>query len=311
MDRFEAMTVFQTVADTGSLSAAGRKLGMPLPTVSRKITELEQHLNAKLITRTTRKLVLTDTGTVFLAASRRLLESMQEAERAAGGEYSEPRGDLVITAPIAFGRLHVLPVLCDFLAAYPEVDARLTLGDRNLNLVDDHVDLALRIGKLPDSGMVANALGEVHRVVCASPGYLAQSGTPQHPDDLAQHACIGFDVFDAGYGWRFVMNGKETMVPIRPRLVVNTAEAAVDAAAAGAGLASVLSYQAQPASRQGAVNLVLRAFETAPLPVNFLYLGQGRLPLKVRAWLDFAGPRIRERLALSAPATTTGQVNDR
>ena len=168
MDRLHAMSVFLTVVDTGSLSAAGRKLGMPLPTVSRKITELEQHLNAKLITRTTRKLVLTDTGASYLAASRRILDSVDEAERAASGEYSAPRGDLVMTAPLAFGRLHVVPVLCEFLQTYPEVNVRLSLGDRNINLVDEHVDLALRVGVLPSSGMVAKSLGEVRRVVCAS-----------------------------------------------------------------------------------------------------------------------------------------------
>ncbi len=296
MDRFEAMTVFQTVADTGSLSAAGRKLGMPLPTVSRKISELEQHLKAKLITRTTRKLVLTDTGIEFLAASRRLIESMQEAERTARGEYNEPRGDLVIAAPIAFGRLHVLPVLCEFLQAYPKVNVRLSLGDFMVNLVEDHVDLALRIGTLSNSSMVAKALGEVRRVVCASTHYLAQRGTPQHPNDLVHHQCIGFNVFDAGYSWRFAMDGKEQMVPIRPRLIVSSAEAAVDAASAGTGVASVLSYQAETALRNNSVSLLLRTFESPPLPVNFLYLGQERLPLKVRAWLDFASPRLRERL---------------
>ena len=297
MDRLHAMSVFLTVVDTGSLSAAGRKLGMPLPTVSRKITELEQHLNAKLITRTTRKLVLTDTGASYLAASRRILDSVDEAERAASGEYSAPRGDLVMTAPLAFGRLHVVPVLCEFLQTYPEVNVRLSLGDRNINLVDEHVDLALRVGVLPSSGMVAKSLGEVRRVVCASPHYLTRRAAPQHPDALAEHPCIGFDVLDAGYGWRFVVDGKDHMVPIRPRLVVNSAEAAVDAVSTGFGLASVLSYQAEAALRRGDLSLILRDYEAPPLPVNFLYLGQGRLPLKVRAWLDFAGPRLRERIA--------------
>jgi DNA-binding transcriptional LysR family regulator len=302
MDRFDTMTVFQTVVDTGSFSAAGRKLGMPLPTVSRKISELEQHLKAQLLTRSTRKLVLTDTGATFLAASRRLLDDLHEAERAASGEYTEPRGDLVMTAPVAFGRMHVLPVLCEFLSAYPKVNVRMSLGDRVVNLLEDHIDLALRIGALPNSGMVAKQLGEVRRVVCASPNYLNMRGTPQQPDQLAQHKCVGFDVFDAGYGWRFVLDGKETMVPIKPRLVVNSAEAAVDAVVAEAGVASVLSYQAEAALRQGKVSLVLRGFETPPMPVNFLYLGQGRLPLKVRAWLDFATPRLRERLALAGVA---------
>ena len=172
MDRFDAITVFQTVVDMGSLSAASRKLGMPVPTVSRKISELERHLKAQLLVRSTRKLALTDTGAVFLAASRRLLDDLHEAERAASGEYTEPRGDLILTAPVAFGRLHVLPVLCEFMKAYPEVNVRLILGDRMLNLVEDHVDLALRIGKLASSGMVAKSVGEVSRIVCAGASVL-------------------------------------------------------------------------------------------------------------------------------------------
>jgi DNA-binding transcriptional LysR family regulator len=296
MDRFDAMLVLRAVADTGSLSAAGRKLGMPLPTVSRKISELELHLKVRLLTRSTRKVALTDTGIAFLAASRRILDDLQEAERVASGEYTEPRGDLVMTAPVAFGRMHVLPVLCEFMKAYPEVNVRLLLGDQLVNMLDDHVDLALRIGKLPSSGMVAKALGDVRRVVCASPGYLAERGAPKGPDELAQHQCIGFDVFDAGYGWRFIDKGKESLVPIYPRLVVSNAEAAVDAAVADMGLVSVLAYQTESALRAGSVGLVLRSMETPSLPVNFLYLRQGRLPLKVRAWLDFAAPRLRERL---------------
>jgi len=269
---------------------------MPVPTVSRKISELERHLKAQLLVRSTRKLALTDTGAVFLAASRRLLDDLHEAERAASGEYTEPRGDLILTAPVAFGRLHVLPVLCEFMKAYPEVNVRLILGDRMLNLVEDHVDLALRIGKLASSGMVAKSVGEVSRIVCAGASYLAQRAAPQHPEELVEHQCIGFDVYDAGYGWRFVMDGKETTIPIKPRLVVNSAEAAIDAAIAGTGLTSVLSYQAEAALRVGSVKLILRDFESPPLPVNFLYLGQGRLPLKVRAWLDFSTPRLRERI---------------
>lgn len=174
---------------------------------------------------------------------------------------------------------------------------RLIFGDQLVNLLDEHVDLALRIGKLPSSGMVAKPLGDMRRVVCASPGYLAERGTPEHPDELVRHQCIGFDVFDAGYSWRFTDQGQEFVVPIHPRLVVSNAEAAVDAAVAGTGLVSVLAYQAENALRVGSIELVLRSMETPSLPVNFLYMGQGSVPLKVRAWLDFAAPRLRERLA--------------
>jgi len=185
MNRLESMTVLLAVLDAGSLSAAGRKLGMPLPTVSRKLSELETHLKARLLTRSTRRLTLTDTGRTYAAACRRILDEIHEAERAAAGEYSEPRGELVVTAPVVFGRLHVLPVLSEFLKVYPEVNVRLPLGDRVFNLVEDHVDLALRVGPLPDSGLTTTRLGTIRRVVCASPAYLAECGTPRIPQDSA------------------------------------------------------------------------------------------------------------------------------
>src|SRR5271170_2819997 len=171
MDRLESMAVLLAVMDTGSLSAAGRKLGIPLPTVSRKLSELETHLKARLLTRSTRRLTLTDTGRSYIAACRKILDDIHEAERAASGEYSEPRGELVVTAPVVFGRLHVLPILNEFLKVYPEVNVRLALGDRNFNLLEDQVDLAVRIGSLLVSELTTTSLGTVRRVVCASPSY--------------------------------------------------------------------------------------------------------------------------------------------
>ncbi len=307
MDRLESMAVLLAVMDAGSLSAAGRKLGMPLPTVSRKLSELEAHVKARILTRSTRRLTLTDTGRSYIAACRKILDDIDEAERAAAGEYSEPRGELVVTAPVLFGRLHVLPILNEFLQAYPEVNARLALGDRNVNLLEDQVDLALRIGTLPDSGLIAASLGTIRRVVCASPGYLAERGTPGDPRDLGAHQCVSFELFAAANEWRFQVAGNEVVVPIHPRLTVSTAEAAIDAAVAGVGITCVLSYQVESALRAGQLTLLLRRFEPAPIPVSFLYPGQGRLPLKLRALLDFAAPRLRAQLqraeaALSQPA---------
>jgi DNA-binding transcriptional LysR family regulator len=302
MDRLESMTVLLAVIDAGSLSAAGRKLRMPLPTVSRKISELEAHLKARLLIRSTRGFALTDAGRSYIAACRRILDDIHEAERAAAGEYSEPRGELVLTAPVVFGRMHVLPILTEFLKVYPEVTVRLMLGDRLVNLADDHVDLALRIGTLPDSGLVSTGLGTIRRVVCASPTYLAARGTPQDPGDLGAHECVSFEHLTAGDTWRFQHAGVETTVPVRPRLIVNTAEAAIDAAIAGVGLTCVLSYQVESELRAGTLDLVLPSFEPAPIPVSFLYLGQGRVPLKLRALLDFAGPRLRVRLQESETA---------
>jgi DNA-binding transcriptional LysR family regulator len=296
MDRLESMNVFLAVVDAGSLSAAGRKLGMPLPTVSRKVSELETHLKARLLIRSTRGFTLTDAGRSYLAACRRIMEDIDEAERAAAGEYSEPRGELVLTTPVVFGRLHMLPVLTEFLKVYPEVSVRLVQGDRIANLAEDHVDLALRVGTLPDSGLISAGLGSIRRIVCASPAYLAAHGTPQDPQQLNAHRCISFEHLMAGDTWRFQSAGKELLAPLRPRLIVNTAEAAIDAAIAGAGLTCVLSYQVEGALRAGLLALVLRRFEPAPIPVSFLYLGQGRVPLKLRALLDFAAPRLRLRL---------------
>ena len=186
MDRLEAMSLLVAVAEAGSLSAAGRKLGVPLPTVSRKISDLEAHLNTRLLTRSTRKLALTDSGVAYVAAAKRILDEVSEAERAASGEHAAPRGDLVITAPVVFGRLHVLPVIAEFLGRWPEINVRLVLADRNLHLIDDHIDMAVRIGALADSALVATRVGAVRRVVCGSPAYFAAHGVPKSPEDLVR-----------------------------------------------------------------------------------------------------------------------------
>jgi DNA-binding transcriptional LysR family regulator len=189
-----------------------------------------------------------------------------------------------------------VPIVCEFLLAYPEVNVRLALGDRIVNLLEDHVDLALRIGALPDSGLIATSLGAVRRVACASPTYLAERGVPLHPRDLSGHQCISFELFSAADAWRFRVDADELIVPIHSRLVVTTAEAAIDAAISGVGVTCVLSYQVESAVRAQQLEVILRPFEPAPLPVSFVYSGQGRLPLKVRALLDFAAPRLRARL---------------
>jgi DNA-binding transcriptional LysR family regulator len=297
MDRLQAMNVFLSAVEGGSLSAAGRKLGMPLATVSRNLSELEAHLKARLLNRSTRGLALTDAGRDYLAACKRILEDVSDAERAAAGEFSEPRGELVITAPIVFGRLHVLPVIVEFLSAYPEVDVRLAQGDRIVHLLDEHVDLAVRIGELPDSRLTATRLGATRRVVCASPEYLAAHGIPDEPVRLGGHRCISFEAMGATEAWRFVVQGVEVNVPVRSRLLVNTAEAAIDAAIAGVGVTRVFCYQIGAAEGEGRLQRVLREFEPAPIPISLVHSGQGRLPLKLRAFFDFATPRLRERLA--------------
>jgi DNA-binding transcriptional LysR family regulator len=297
MDRLESMSTLLAAVEAGSLSAASRKLGMPLATVSRKVSELEAHLRTRLVTRTSRRLTLTDAGRSYVAACKRILEDLDEAERAASGEYSAPRGDLTITAPIVFGRLHVLPVVMEFLNAYPEIDIRLRLADRLVNLVEDQVDLAVRIGDLPDSSLVAMRLGSISRVVCGNPDYLAKRGTPRTLGELGTHDCITFEGLTSADGWTFATGKSRVSVALRSRLVVNTAEAAIDAAVAGIGLTRVLSYQAAAAIDAGTLAVVLREFEPAPWPVSLVHAGQPLLPQKLRAFVDFAAPRLKARLS--------------
>jgi DNA-binding transcriptional LysR family regulator len=297
MDRLDAMSVLVAAVEAGSLSAAARGRGMPLATVSRKVSELEAHLKTRLVNRSSRQLTLTDAGRSYVAACKRILEDVSDAERVASGEYRAPKGDLVITAPIVFGRLHVLPVAMEFLNAYPDVDIRLMLADRMINLLEDHVDLALRIGELPDSSLVASRVGSIRRVVCASPAYFAARGTPQNPGDLAHHDCVTFEGLSSPAAWSFRIGRSDVPIPIHSRLVVNTAEAAIDAAIARGGITRALSYQIANAIELGALVVVLEKFESAPAPVNLVHAGQPRLPLKLRAFLDFAAPRLKARLS--------------
>ncbi|MFB9981495.1 LysR family transcriptional regulator [Mesorhizobium kowhaii] len=297
MDRLEAMSLFVAAVEAGSLSAAARRFGIPLATVSRKVSDLERHLNTRLLNRSTRRLTPTDAGQTYLAACRRILDDVGEAERTAAGEYSAPTGELAITAPVVFGRLHVLPVVTGFLAAYPDVNIRLTLADRITQLVEDHFDLAIRIGQLPDSSLVAIAVGSIRRVACASPAYLAEHGTPMTPQDLETHSCITFERLASAATWSFTQGRMEVPVQVRSRLQVNTAEAAIDAAIAGVGLTKVLSYQIEAALRSGTLRILLEEFEPEPWPVSLVHAGHGLLPVKLRAFLDFAAPRLKERLA--------------
>ncbi len=300
MDRFESMSILVTVSEAGSLSAAARRLGTPLATVSRKVSDLETHLKTRLLNRSSRRVTLTDAGQSYVAACKRILEEVGEAERAAAGEYSAPKGDLTITAPIVFGRLHVLPVAIEFLRAYPDIDIRIALADRMVNILEDHVDLAVRIGELPDSSLRARRLGSIRRVVCGSPAYFAARGAPKSPAELGTHDCITFEGMMSADAWTFTVGKSDASVAIHSRLIVNTAEAAIDAAIAGVGVTRVLSYQAAAAVRADALAIVLQDFELVPSPVNLVYPGQRLLPLKLRAFLDFAAPRLQARLSQGA-----------
>lgn len=295
-DRFESMSILVAVVDAGSFSAAARQLEIPLATVSRKVGELESHLKTRLLHRSTRQLALTEAGHSYVAACRRILEEVGEAERAASGEYAAPKGELVITAPLVFGRLHLLPVVAEFLKTYPDIDVRMVLTDRVMHLLEEQVDVAVRIAELPDSSYIATRIGTTRRVVCASPAYFAEHGTPTSPLEITAHACITMEQIASRQVWTFMSGKAEMEVPVRSRLAVSTAEAAIDAAVAGVGLTRVLSYQMADAMRAGALKTVLEAFEPAPWPISLVHTGQGILPLKLRAFLDFAGPRLKARL---------------
>ncbi|NPD69902.1 LysR family transcriptional regulator [Lichenicola cladoniae] len=299
MDRFEAMSMLVTVTETGSLSAAGRALKVPLATLSRKISDLETLLGTRLLIRTTRKLTLTDAGTIYVAAVRRILEQIDDAEKVAAGEFTAPKGELVITAPIFFGRLHVLPVVADFLALFSEINVRLVLADRNVSLLDDHVDMAVRIGKLPDSSMVATQVGLMRTVVCASPGLMDRRGVPRIPDDLLKLPCVTVDTPLPSPGWRFKAPGSGAVIeiPVVPRLSVTTAEAAARAAIRSVGATRLLHYQVADAVDAGALRIILDEFEPDPAPVNLVHASRNYMPLKMRRFLDFAAPRLRKAVA--------------
>jgi DNA-binding transcriptional LysR family regulator len=310
MDRFEAMSLLISSVEAGSFSAASRKLGVPLPTLSRKISELEALLHTKLLTRSTRKLSLTASGTAYVAASKRILEQVGEAEAAASGEFAAPRGELVISGPMTFGRIHLLPIVNDFLLAFPEINVRMALSDRNMNLVDDHIDAAVRIGQLPDSGLITTSLGSVRRVVCGSPTYFKENGIPKIPEDLVDLTCVTFANLPSGSSWSFSAGGKNLTQFQRPRcrLNINTADAAIEAAIAGLGVTHVLSYQISKAVEQGLLRVVLTDFEPEPMPVHLIHSGQGLVPRKLRSFLEYAAPRLRKILTDDQKKLERGEI---
>ena len=304
MDRLEAMRILLAAVDTGSLSAASRQLRIPLATVSRRVSELEEHLRVRLVLRGTRKLTLTHAGYDYVASCRRILEELLEVERTATGEYRAPQGELVISAPQIVGRNHVVPVLVEFLQAYQEIRARIQLSDRVTNLLEEHIDVAVRLGELPDSDIIATRIALISRVLCASPAYLASRGVPKEPNDLVSHECIVYEGYTAADKWEFRFERTTQMVQVASRLTVNSAEAAVIAAIAGAGVARVLSDQIADALKSGTLVRLLQPFEPAPMPASLVYPRQRHVPLKLRAFLDFATPRLRQRLGYENHTST-------
>ncbi len=289
------MSMLLAVVDHGSFSAAARAERVPVATLTRKVSELEALVGARLLTRTTRKLTLTDAGIGYVTNARRIVEEVEEAEREAAGEFTVPKGELVVSASMTFGRLHVLPVVADFLANFPEINIRLLLSDRNVDLVDDRVDLAVRIGELPNSEMIATRVGSMRTVVCASPRLLEVHGMPERPQDLSRFPCVAFNGPSPSPGWRF--GPSSSNLPVKPRLSVSTVEAATQAAIMGVGVTRLLYYQVVDSVREGKLKVLLDGFEPSPVPVHLLHSLHGQMPLKMRRFLDFAAPRLRHAMA--------------
>jgi DNA-binding transcriptional LysR family regulator len=286
MDRIDAMQAFVAVADLRGFAPAARKLGLSPSGVTRLIAALEDHLGARLLQRTTRSVTLTDAGSRYLERARRILSDVEEAEAAAEGERTRPSGRLVVSAPVGFGRLHVSPVMSAYLKRYPDVVSELRLSDRLINLVEDGVDLAVRIAHLPDSTLVARQVGEMRRIVVASPAYLGEQGEPKRPQAIASHQTIQFGATTTSPEWHFVENGSEVHIPCTPRFSTNSADAAIQYAEQGGGLTRVLAYQAAEAIKAGRLRIVLTKFEVPPLPIHLVYPTSRLLSAKVRTFID-------------------------
>jgi DNA-binding transcriptional LysR family regulator len=293
MDRFGSLSAFVAVAEQRSFTAAARALGMSPPAVTRAVAGLERHLGVTLFHRSTRAVSLTDEGSRFLDRARRILSDLREAEQIAMGAQSIPRGQLYVTAPVMFGRLHVLPVVEGMLADHGGLTARLMLMDRNVRIVEEGIDVAVRIGGLVDSSLHAVAIGSVRPTIVASPDYLARRGVPTEPGDLHGHDCIVGSGVRTGSAWRFGPGGA-TVVEVAPRLTVNTVDATLAAAEAGLGLANVLSYQSVEAIAAGRLVSVLGQHAPPPLPVSLLYEAARAAMPSVRLFIDAMRSRGRQ-----------------
>ena len=241
-------------------------------------------------------MTLTDAGRSYIEACKRIIEQVDEAEREVSGEYRVPKGDLAATAPWGIGHMHLLPIAVEFLSLHPEITLRLVLTDRVVDMVKENIDVAMRIGVLPDSSMIAARIGAIRVVVCASPAYLAAHGSPKVLEDLSGHECITVDELATPTSWKFLVNHRQVVMPIRSRLCVSTSEAAIQAAIAGAGLARVMSYKMEAAKRAGALEIVLDPFEQEPLPAHIVYAPRTQMPLKLRTFLNWVTPRLKARL---------------
>jgi DNA-binding transcriptional LysR family regulator len=296
MDRLREIEVFVAVADAGSLSRAAGRLRLSPPAVTRAIAALEDRLGAQVFARTTRSLAITEVGQRFLETARRILADLDMAEKAALGEAATPRGHLTITASVTFGRLVLGPQICSFLSHCPEVTVSVLMLDRVVSLVEEGIDVAVRIGELPDSRLIARRIGAVRRMLVASPDYLARRGAPAAPSDLRRHAVIAFTGLMPNREWRFGSGQGRQSVTLDPVIEINDAQAAIDAAELGHGITVALSYMVHDRIGAGRLVEVLDSFAPPPQPVHLVYPRTRLIAPKVRAFVDFAGPRLKQTL---------------
>jgi len=296
MDKLHELEVFVAVADAGSFTKAGTRLRLSPPAVTRAISALEDRLGARVFNRTTRSLTITDVGQRFLENARRILTDIDTAEKEAVGEAAMPHGHLAITASVTFGRAALAPVVCSFLGQHPRVSASVLLLDRVVNLIEEGIDVAIRIGHLPDSNLIAKRIGEVRRILVASPNYLARRGAPVSPSELRLHSVIAFTGLMPNREWHFLNGQKPGSVNLRPVLEVNDAFAAIEAAEMGHGITTALSYMVSDRIRDGKLIPVLDSFTLPPQPVHLVYPHARLVAPKIRAFIDFAAPRLKTTL---------------
>lgn len=293
MDRFHLMNVLVAVVDANGFAGAARKLAISPPAVTRAVNELESHLGLRLLTRTTRTVRVTDAGARYVLDCRRILAELAEADESVTGQHGAPRGRLTITAPVLFGGKFVTPIVTEYLQRYPQVSASCLFLDRVVNMVDEGVDVAIRIGELPDSSMQAIRVGQVRRVVCASPAYLKAQGLPLTPDDLHQHAIVSASSVTPNPEWRMVENGEPRSIRLQARMTTSTNDSAVAAVVGGFGITRLLSYQVAEHLRARRLKTVLTAFEPAALPVHVVHREGRQASHRVRAFIDFAVERLK------------------
>ncbi len=293
MDKFESIRVFLAVAELQSFAQAGQRIGISAPAVTRSIAQLERSLDVRLFFRTTRLVRLTEAGQRFYSDSKRIMEDLEEAEAAANGSYLQPKGLLSVTAPVIFGRQYMVPLVSRYLEENPQISVRLVLLDKVTHLIEEGLDIALRIGHLPESSLYAKHVGNVKRVLCASPQYLAKHGVPETPEDLQHHSIIFSSTTDAAPQWQF---GGPTQATIKlsPRFRCNHNIAAIDAAIAGTGITRAMSYQVANAFDEGTLERVLEGYETDSIPVNLVYIERRRASAKVRSFIDFCSQALSD-----------------